>query len=58
MDIAAERAQVLDLIRKSLIYETSLLVPAVAEFQCTVVILLIALSSGGACCRATCCRAF
>jgi hypothetical protein len=33
MDIVAERPQVLGLIRKSLIYETSLLVPAVAEFQ-------------------------
>jgi len=33
MDIAAERAQVLELIRKSLNCATSLLTPDAAEFQ-------------------------
>ena len=54
MDIVAECAEVLELIRKSLICETSLLVPAVVELQRTVAILLIVLlNSGGARCRAT-----
>jgi hypothetical protein len=50
----AAGAHVRWLIRKSLIFETTLLTPEVAEFQCTVATLLIALNSGGACCRATC----
>jgi hypothetical protein len=33
MDIVAERAQVPELIRRSLIYQASLLFPAMAEFQ-------------------------
>jgi hypothetical protein len=33
MDIVSERAQVLELIRKSLICETTLLTPDIAEFQ-------------------------
>jgi hypothetical protein len=33
MDTVAERAHTLELIRKSLIFETTLLTPDVAEFQ-------------------------
>jgi hypothetical protein len=50
----AARAHARWVIRKSLIFETTLLTPEVAEFQWTVATLLIALNSGGACCRGTC----